>query len=57
MLILRTKYLQTYDNVKVVEKGKYRLFHKDVIEVEKDHYLLLNKEEQKDQLKCLTYPT
>ncbi|WP_191963866.1 D-alanyl-D-alanine carboxypeptidase family protein [Psychrobacillus sp. AK 1817] len=46
---LAEQVFQNYENVKVVEKGKYQLFQKDVIEVKKDYYLLLNKEEQ-DQL-------
>lgn len=50
------KVFATYDSVKVVEKGKYHLFHKDVIEVEKDHYLLLNADEQKDLLNVLHIP-
>ena len=44
---LAEQVFANYDNVKVVEKGKYRLFQKEVIEVEEDHYLLLNKEERK----------
>lgn len=47
---------QTYDNVKVVEKGKYRLLGKQVIEVKKDYFLLLNKEEQEATRNVLLIP-
>lgn len=44
------RIFSNYDNVKVVEKGKYKLFQKEVIEVKQDYYLLISKEEQ-DKLK------
>lgn len=43
---LAANVFQTYDNVKVVEKGKYRLLDKQIIEVKKDYFLLLKKEEK-----------
>ncbi|MFJ7826207.1 D-alanyl-D-alanine carboxypeptidase family protein [Psychrobacillus sp. NPDC096623] len=43
---LAANIFKTYDNVKVVEKGKYRLLDKQIIEVKKDYFLLLNKEER-----------
>lgn len=45
-----------YDTVKVVEKGKYQLFQKDVIEVKQDHYLLVTKEEQEKLKNVLLIP-
>ncbi len=53
---LATKVFQTYDNVKIVEKGKYRLLDKQVIEVKKDYFLLLNKEEQQTTKNVLIIP-
>lgn len=47
---------QTYDNVKVVEKGKYRLLDKQVVEVKQDYFLLLNKEEQEATKNVLMIP-
>ncbi|WP_342600829.1 D-alanyl-D-alanine carboxypeptidase family protein [Psychrobacillus sp. FSL H8-0483] len=53
---LAEQIFQNYDVVKVVEKGKYRLFQKDIIEVNKDYYLLLNEEEQKKVNNVLLIP-
>ena len=52
---LAANIFKTYDNVKVVEKGKYRLLDKQVIEVKKDYFLLLKKEEQEDSEKCINH--
>ncbi len=53
---LATNVFQSYDNVKVVEKGKYRLLDKQVIEVKKDYFLLLKKEEQEEAKNVLIIP-
>ena len=53
---LATNIFETYDNVKVVEKGKYRLLDKQVIEVKQDYFLLLNKEEQEATRNVLMIP-
>ncbi len=53
---LAEQVFNTYDTVKVVSKGKYRLFQKDIIKVEQDHYLLLSKEEQKKVNNVLIIP-
>ena len=56
MLPLRANIFKTYDNVKVVEKGKYRLMDKEVIEVKKDYYLLLEKDELESTKNVLIMP-
>ncbi|SDM99912.1 D-alanyl-D-alanine carboxypeptidase [Psychrobacillus sp. OK028] len=53
---LAANIFKTYDNVKVVEKGKYRLLDKQVIEVKKDYFLLLNKEERDATKNILIIP-
>ena len=53
---LANNVFQTYDNVKVVEKGKYRLLDKQIIEVKKDYFLLLKKEERKSTTNVLIIP-
>ena len=53
---LAANVFQTYDNVKVVEKGKYRLLDKQIIEVKKDYFLLLKKEEQAATKNVLIIP-
>ncbi|MEI4768433.1 D-alanyl-D-alanine carboxypeptidase family protein [Psychrobacillus sp. FJAT-51614] len=45
-----------YENVKVVEKGKYKLFNKEVIKVKQDYILLLNKEEKSQMQNVLHIP-
>lgn len=53
---LAEQVFTNYDTVKVVKKGKYQLFQKDVIEVQKDYYLLLKSEEQKNLKNVLLLP-
>lgn len=53
---LAERVFANYDTVKVVKKGKYRVFQKEVIEVEDDQYLLLNKEERKKLNNVLLIP-
>ncbi len=53
---LAEQVFDTYETVKVVSKGKYRLFQKDVIKVEQDHYLLINKEEKEKLKNVLIIP-
>ncbi len=53
---LAEKVFANYDTVKVVKKGKYKLFQKEVIEVEKDYYLLLKSEEKKKLKNVLLIP-
>lgn len=45
-----------YENVKVVEKGKYKIFNKEVIKVKKDYILLLNKDEKEQLQNVLHIP-
>ncbi|MCK1998032.1 D-alanyl-D-alanine carboxypeptidase [Psychrobacillus psychrodurans] len=53
---LAANVFRTYDNVKVVEKGKYRLLDKQIIEVKKDYFLLLKKEEKDATKNVLMIP-
>lgn len=53
---LASNIFNTYENVKVVEKGKYRLLDKQIIEVKKDYFLLLKKEEQDTTKNVLIIP-
>ena len=53
---LAERVFQTYDTVKVVEKGKYSISEDDIIEVKKDYYLLLNQEERKKVNNVLIIP-
>ncbi|TQR08030.1 D-alanyl-D-alanine carboxypeptidase [Psychrobacillus soli] len=53
---LAERVFANYDSMKVVKKGKYRLFQKEVIEVENDQYLLVNKEERKKLSNVLLIP-
>lgn len=51
---LANQIFSTYDIVKIVAKGKYHLFNKEVIEVKQNQYLLIN-EEEKDELKNVLF--
>lgn len=53
---LAEKIFANYKMEKVVEKGKYKLFNKEVIEVKQDYYLLINKDEKKQLQNVLHIP-
>ncbi|WP_420849943.1 D-alanyl-D-alanine carboxypeptidase family protein [Psychrobacillus vulpis] len=53
---LAEKIFSNYEFVKVVEKGKYSLFNKEVIEVKQDYFLLINETEKKQLQNVLHIP-
>ncbi|MFF2752649.1 D-alanyl-D-alanine carboxypeptidase family protein [Psychrobacillus sp. NPDC058041] len=53
---LADKIFSNYEVVKVVEKGRYKLFNKEVIEVNQDYHLLMNKNEKKQLQNVLYIP-
>lgn len=53
---LADKIFSNYEVVKVVEKGRYKLFNKEVIEVDQDYHLLMNKNEKKQLQNVLHIP-
>lgn len=53
---LADKVFSNYEFVKVVEKGKYKLFNKEVIEVKQSYSLLLNNQEKKQLQNVLHIP-
>ena len=53
---LADKIFSNYEDVKVVEKGRYKLLNKEVIEVNQDYHLLMNKNEKKQLQNVLHIP-